>query len=371
MSRTDEPRRALLERAARDVHDGGLPGCAVTVLRHGEVLVDEVIGAPADATWMLWSACKVLVSGTVASLVAEGSLDVTSRVAEHLPWFVGEGKELVTVEHLLLHTAGLAGAPMRVVEGGDTTRRRERMLTWRTSHAPGTAYRYHHTSAHWVLATVIEEVTGLPHATAWQGRMADRMGLTSLTFSPNVDDQRLQRLVACGQPTPDDVVETLRGQGIDLDLMVAEADVETLLTFDDPEVLAVGSPGAGAVGSANDLARFYDAFLRGHPALDDIVRRDFIGNVRNDLADPDLPMTAARTLGFVVSGSDGAAGMRQLPTSLGPRVFGHSGMCGQIAWADPDTGLVFVHLTNGLQRDPLQWWARVGELNELAAAMAE
>ena len=37
--------------------------------------------------------------------------------------------------------------------------------------------------------------------------------------------------------------------------------------------------------------------------------------------------------------------------SVGPRAFGAMGVGGQIAWADPDSGLSFGYLTNGLDVD--------------------
>jgi CubicO group peptidase (beta-lactamase class C family) len=40
--------------------------------------------------------------------------------------------------------------------------------------------------------------------------------------------------------------------------------------------------------------------------------------------------------------------------TAGPRTFGHNGAAGQIAWADPDTGLSFGFTTAGVDRDFLR-----------------
>lgn len=362
---------ALLARAAADVGPDGLPSCALAVLRDGEVVLDAVVGAPRDATHLLWSVSKGLVSALVGVLFDEGRLGPDTPVVEVLPWFTGGGKQDVRVAHLLLHTAGLATAPMRSLEGADPARRRARMQQWHTTTVPGEAFRYHHTSAHWVLRSLVEQVTGTSFEHAWQDRVAGPLGLDTLTFAPDAADPRWQELVDVGQPTPPDVLATLREQGIDVTAMVGEAGHEQLLTFNDPEVLAAGSPGAGAVGQVRDVARLYDALLHDRTGRwSEATRSALTSQVRNQLPDPGLGMAASRTLGFVVAGEDGRAGMRELPTSLGPRVFGQPGVCGQIAWADPDTGTCFAYATNGLHRDPLVWWARVGELNELAAAVA-
>ena len=68
---------------------------------------------------------------------------------------------------------------------------------------------------------------------------------------------------------------------------------------------------------------------------------DVTANVRNHL--PDYMGTPAnRTLGLVVAGDDGRSTARGMGRTVSPRAFGHNGAGGQIAWADPETGLSFV-----------------------------
>ena len=51
-------------------------------------------------------------------------------------------------------------------------------------------------------------------------------------------------------------------------------------------------------------------------------------------------------------------------------MFGHGGAGGQIAWADPATGLSFAYLTNGHDRDLLREGRRIIALSSLAAVCA-
>ena len=82
---------------------------------------------------------------------------------------------------------------------------------------------------------------------------------------------------------------------------------------------------------------------------------DATGNVRNRFPDPWVRATANRTLGLVVAGDDGNAHMRMnFGRTVSPRAFGHAGAGGQIAWADPATGLSFCYLTNGLDAHVLR-----------------
>ena len=56
---------------------------------------------------------------------------------------------------------------------------------------------------------------------------------------------------------------------------------------------------------------------------------------------------------MIVRGDDDQVQMRGLGRTVSARAFGHNGAGGQVAWGDPETGLSFVYLTNGLDRHPL------------------
>jgi CubicO group peptidase (beta-lactamase class C family) len=58
--------------------------------------------------------------------------------------------------------------------------------------------------------------------------------------------------------------------------------------------------------------------------------------------------------------------LREFGKAAGPRAFGASGLGGQIAWADPGTGLSFCFLTDGLV-DLVRAFLRSSRLSTLAA----
>ena len=121
---------------------------------------------------------------------------------------------------------------------------------------------------------------------------------------------------------------------------------------------AVGVPGGGGVSTAADLALFYQALL--HDPLGmwkPDVLSDVTTNVRNSF--PDYMGTPAnRTLGLIVKGDDERSHMRGMGRTVSPRAFGHNGAAGQIAWADPETGVSFCFLTNGIDEHELRQWRR-------------
>jgi CubicO group peptidase (beta-lactamase class C family) len=150
-----------------------------------------------------------------------------------------------------------------------------------------------------------------------------------------------------------------------------EADDENLLLLNDPARRAIGVPGGGAVGTAADLALFYQALMRNQDDLWDAdLLGDATGRVRNNLPDPLLRVPASRGLGVIIAGEDGRANYRGFGRTNSPRAFGHNGAGGQIAWGDPETGISFGYVTNGLDRHRLRQGRRGVGLSSRAAVCA-
>ena len=73
--------------------------------------------------------------------------------------------------------------------------------------------------------------------------------------------------------------------------------------------------------------------------------------------------------GRVIAGPEGKL-WRGFSEDCSARAFGHMGADGQISWADPKTGLCFVFLTNGAQKNAARQGANGFRLSTLAAACA-
>ena len=141
-----------------------------------------------------------------------------------------------------------------------------------------------------------------------------------------------------------------------------------IVRFNEPVVLASGVPGAGAVGTAADVATYYQALLHNPGGLwDPAVLADATANVRNTLIDPLFNCPANRTLGLVVAGDDDKSAVRGFGAHTSARAFGCLGVGGQIAWADPDSGLSFSYLTSGLDVDIVASFIRSAKIAGLAA----
>ena len=62
-------------------------------------------------TLMIWlSATKPITAVCIAQLWEQGKLSLDDRVTEIIPEFTGDGKNAITIRHLLTHTAGIRAA---------------------------------------------------------------------------------------------------------------------------------------------------------------------------------------------------------------------------------------------------------------------
>src|SRR6267378_3813339 len=111
----------LVSRAARLaerwVAEGHTSGLVVLVARRGVVVLHEAFGRlspeadapalPRDALFPIASITKPITATAVMCLVEDGLVGLNRPVPQYIPEFAGEGKEHVTIRHLLTHTSGL------------------------------------------------------------------------------------------------------------------------------------------------------------------------------------------------------------------------------------------------------------------------
>jgi len=360
---------ALLSRASREVDEGVLPSCQVAVGYGGEVLAFEVFGdATLDTRYHVFSCTKPMVASAVWILLGEEAVDVARPVADYVPAFAANGKHTVTVEHLLLHTSGFPHATLLPPAWETREGRLGAFASWELSFEPGTAFEYHPTSAHWVLAEVVEAASGVDFWDFFEQRVTAPAGLPGRVLGVPTDQQEgVAVLSATGEPATPDELEAAIGVR---ELPTTEVTEENLLAFNRPDIRAVGVPGAGGIMRAADLALFGQALLHDRPGIwRDDVRADAIGTVRNRFGDPLFGMPANRTLGLVQAGDDGLAFLRGFGSATSPRAIGHNGAGGQISWADPATGISFAYATNGIDANIIRQFRRGMALSTMAAGL--
>ena len=356
----------LVDRVRREVDDGLLPSAQVALAHNGELVHSETFGDATDDTrYVVYSATKAFVAGAMWALIGDGLVDVSTGVTTYVPEFGSNGKDSITVEQVMLHTSGFPAAPLAPVDGETSAGRTAAFAKWRLNWEPGSTFEYHPTSAHWVLAEIIERVSGSDYRDVVETRVTTPAGLPRVLGGVS---HPAAELIVVGEPaTPDELEATFGVREIDL----GEVTTAALVGFNDPAVQRVGIPGGGGVMRAADLALYYQAVLHnpGEMWRPDVIA-DVRTNVRNRLGDRVTGIPANRTLGLVQAGADGLSHMRGMGRTVSAGAVGHNGAKGQIAWADPATGLSFGFCTNGLDEHMVREARRTTALASLAGVCA-
>ncbi|MEM1451149.1 MAG: exo-beta-N-acetylmuramidase NamZ domain-containing protein [Planctomycetota bacterium] len=307
---------------------GTIRGAVLLIGRGGETLHRSAHGESApgtpmalDAVFDLASVTKpVATAASVMRLVERGALRLDEPARTHVPELTGEDAASITIEHLLVHTSGLAPAnPLADFEGGPEAGFAAFCARDLRS-APGEAFAYSDLGFI-VLGKIVERVSGRSLAAFAQDEVHVPLGMRDTTYGP-LTGTLLERCVAT-EPGTD------------------------LGTVHDPRAAALGGVAghAGLFGTGADVARFC-SLLAG--------------------AVPDAPLSAstvaemtrprvleggrlARALGLdVATGYDAPRG------ALFPRYtsFGHTGFTGPCFWVDRASGAWYVLMLSRLQVAP-------------------
>jgi len=358
----------LVARASRAVDEGPLPSVQIALAKDGKLALFTTLGdADNTSRYNVFSCTKPLLASAIWMLMAAGKIDIQRSARDYFPEFAGQGKDRITVEQLLCHTAGIPHAPMGPPAWLTRQSRIEKMQSWRLNWEPGTRMEYHAASAHWVLAEIIERVSGTDYRTYIATNITAPLGLQQFQLGvPAADQADIARLVSVGEPPTREELEQILGVAMEW----PEVSDEALLRYNEEDTRELGVPGGGAIASAAAVALFYQCLLHNPGGLwDKAILADATGTIRVDYTDPALGVPANRGLGVVIAGNDGMAGRRGMGKNVSPQCFGHQGVGGQIAWADPASGISFCLLTNGLDANPIRS-ARFGAaLSAYAAAI--
>lgn len=360
---------ALLQRAQREVDEGHLPSVQIALAKDNELVAFETYGASTnDTRYVVFSSTKPFVASSVWILLQEGKLDLAQRIVDVVPEFGTNGKDVITLEQVMQHTSGFPTKVFPPLAWDNRPARLEHFASWTLDYEPGTRYWYHPTAAHWVLAEVIERVTGQDFRVWVREQVLEPHNLPTFLLGHPIDmEYDFAELQLTGERMTADEIEALYGIR---ELPRTEADSENLVNLNDKRGRAVGIPGGGGLGTAADLALFYQALMHNPAGVwDPAFLADCTGRVQNDLPDPLLRIGASRGLGVVIAGDE--PHMHGFGRTNSPRAFGHGGAGGQIAWADPATGLSLGYVTNGMDLHGLRLARRGVGISSRAALCAE
>lgn len=324
-----------------EADSGAFPGAVVAVGRRGRLALlagvgrygEEDFRRPDPATiYDLASLTKVVgLTTAVMLLVDEGRLDLDDPVRRWVPAFRGQGKEAVTLRHLLTHSSGLPAWRPLYTEA--PTRAAALLLADTTplAAAPGTATVYSDLGA--IVATqAVEAAAEMPLDSFLAHRLFRPLEMPGTRFRPPPGWQN--------RITP---TERAPWRG---------AVIRGSVHDENAWRLGGVSGHAGLFSSALDLSRFAAWLLdqwHGRPRAD----AEAVEPWRDDA--PRLPAELVRAFTRrqeVVTGSSRALGWdtpsqgSSAGTRLSTTAFGHTGFTGTSIWLDPEHDLFIILLTN-------------------------
>lgn len=336
-------------------------GAAASVYHRGEKVVDIWAGIrdrdgrqwEQDTTAMSWSTSKGVVATAAHRLADRGLLDINAPVGEYWPEFKAAGKEDIRVANLLDHSAGMHRVRGVIHDGAqllDWDRTTAALAAAPAAYPVGTRHGYHAITYGFLVGEVLRRVTGLTVDEVVQREIVQPLALdgmsigargaareqvaTLLTSWP--EDERARRFVARA-----DRFQRMR------------APIDAFMIDGIPEVIASGAiydaevPALNGCFTARSLARMYSALATGET----IDGAPFVSPETLRRATTVRTTTRDVVIGFPMRWR---LGYHMAATSRGvrPHGFGHFGLGGSGAWADPSLDLAVAMTCNRMAGTP-------------------
>ncbi|HEV3385583.1 MAG TPA: serine hydrolase domain-containing protein [Gemmata sp.] len=274
-----------------------------------------------NAMFLLGSISKPINVTALMTLFDKGKFQLDDRVKKFLPSFSGDGRDEVTIRHLLTHVSGL---PDQLTDNNELRKQHAplsdfvaKAIRTRLDFAPGSRYQY---SSMGILlaARIAELISGSDILTLVDRNVFEPLGMKH--SAQGLGRFKLEDMVSCQM----EGAAPESGSG---DPQAKEWD------WNSPYWRKLGAPWGGTHSSALDIAKFLGEFMgaRGKAIKPETVRL----MIKNHNPVGFTP----RGLGFAVGKGSGSPGCSE-------QTFGHTGSTGTLCWADPASETICVVLTS-------------------------
>ncbi|MDN5511074.1 serine hydrolase [Acinetobacter sp.] len=351
-----------------------LGGAALVVYFQGQKVVDiwtgkksETESWQADTLSVCYSTGKGVLSTLAHILVSEGFLDYDIPVAQYWPEFAQQGKNKITLRHMLSHQSGLYDIRNQIADASE-------MADWqhmldviaqaKPRFAVATDAAYQPLTFGWQVGGVLEKATGQSLTALMQQYLLQPLALKDAYFGVPQDQlQQIARLLPKKQrkdsiasassahhkkttqqkarkASPLDKLLELSGQNPQdfQDAMIPKG-MKNFSFFSDQGLQAI-IPAANGVFSANSLARIYAMLANsGEWQGQQLIRPEIfkqLSQIQYTRRDRIMPLPMHWRLGY----------HRILTLGKSSSGFGHMGFNGSGAWCDPGRGLSFAYTHN-------------------------
>lgn len=319
----------LIEEA---IEEGNTAGAVVLIGYRGSIVFHRTYGHRAlepqslpmekDTVFDLASLTKPIATATsIMMLVDEGKLHWQDRVVDHLPAFNNNGKDQLTIEQLLIHTAGLIPDNALADYEESPEKAVENLMNIKLSYEPGEDFRYSDVGF-LVLGEIVRAKTGLDVHQYSQQKIFQPLEMRETGYVPT---------------------ESLRARAA---VTEKRGDAWIQGEVHDPRAYLLGGIAghAGLFSTASDLAIYAQMMVqRGTYDQQQFLRPETFA-----------AMTAAYEVprgkrGFGWDKRSGFSSNRG--ATMTDAAFGHGGFTGTAIWIDPELELFVIFLSNRLHPD--------------------
>lgn len=335
----------------RGIDDSKMPGCVICVGRGGKIgylesfgnkrLLPQPEAMTVDTVFDLASLTKPIATATsIMRLMDAGKITLQDHVVDHFPEFAPHGKDVITIQHLLVHQSGLIpdNALADYLEGEE--RAWQKICELKLVAPVGEVFKYSDVNFI-ILGKLVEKLSGKRLDAFVAEEIFQPLSMLETGFNPAAE---LRQRAA---PT-----ERRGGQWI-------QGHVH------DPRAFALaGVAGhAGLFSTAKDLATYAQMMLdRGTPRQNVPTGLQILTPTTFDLMTADYQVSGGiRGLGW--DKQTGFSSNRG--TKLSEAAFGHGGFTGTVLWVDPMQDVFFIFLSNRVHPDGN------GSVNRLAGAISD
>jgi CubicO group peptidase (beta-lactamase class C family) len=347
--------------AAQSMYATGMhPGISLVVRRHGEIVLkraighargngpddrgDEPVPMTPDTPVCLYSASKAMAAIPVHLLSERDQLSLLDPVSHYIPEFGQKGKQDITIYQLLCHKAGIPTIRANGVDIAELLLDSEevlRLLYASEPDKPGQHHAYHALTAGFVVADLVERVSGQSFRSFFRDNVTAPLGLKTIDFGARGRIlSKLARNYVSGFKVSLPVDLYLkRAIGTSLEHAV---DVSN-----DPRFYRAVIPAGNGVGTADECSRFFQCLLNGGQldgtrVLEPLTVRRAVAEVGKPEFDRSLLVPLRYSAGMMLG--DTPWGLFGPDTG---KAFGHLGFTNNFLWADPERATSVALLTTG------------------------
>lgn len=334
-------------------------GASLCVSIAGETVIDlwgGHIEQGFDARWqedtlvVVFSCAKAATAICAHLLVDRGRLELSDPVARHWPEFAAAGKEQVTVEMLLNHTAGLPALREPVKKGAsyDWDYMAARFADEAPFWPPGSTNGYHMTSFGWLVGELVRRVSGLSIGEFFKREVADPLGLDFWIGLPEKLEARVAP-IELFKPGPDTVPNDYARA-----LMQDASSIQYLSLFNNggsnpnnPLMHRAELAGHGGISNARALAAMFTPLANDTGFLSSQRIRAMSKVSAETGRDENLLIPTRFGQGFMLRMDNRESHPGEGNSLLiGENAFGHVGLGGSVGFADPDHRLAVGYAMN-------------------------